>query len=113
MIVHKDSVTDLERNPDEVYVNGMEEILQTKNIGGLSLKTASRRYDVEFKTMYFYVYDSEAEEYVSTESEIPMLFIQEEHFDEFEDDFMEQNDFAANLDVSQSVRRNTTGLKTP
>lgn len=98
------SVTDLERNPDEVYVNGMEEILQTKNIGGLSLKTASRRYDVEFKTMYFYVYDSEAEEYVSTESEIPMLFIQEEHFDEFEDDFMEQNGFAANLDVSQSVR---------
>src|SRR5699024_5906997 len=74
------------------------------NIGGLSLKTASRRYDVEFKTMYFYVYDSEAEEYVSTESEIPMLFIQEEHFDEFEDDFMEQNDFAAKLDVSQSVR---------
>ena len=78
-------------NADSIYINGATELLETKKIGGFNLKTASRRFDIEFKTMYFYNWDETKQEYVSVEMEIPMLFIQEENYEDFITDFNNVN----------------------
>ena len=35
-----------------IFVNGLSKAFETKNIGGLSLKMLSRRFDIEFRTQY-------------------------------------------------------------
>ena len=57
----------------------------------LSEKALSRRFDIEFKTMYFYNYDADKDEYVAIEIEVPMLFIQEEKYSNFVSDFNDKN----------------------
>ena len=79
-------------NADSIYINGAAELLKSEKIGGFNLKRESRKYDIEFKTMYFYTYDEENEEYVSVEMEIPMFFVQEECLEDFEDDFSNANE---------------------
>ena len=67
-------------------------------------KFASRRYDVEMKTMYFYTYNASTEEYETVSCEIPMLFVQEEVYSTFGDDFEEKNgDALGSANVSLSV----------
>ena len=84
-------------NPDTIYINGCtEDTLHTKlmlTLGGLK-KSTSRRFDIEFKTMYFYTYNADTEEYEEVSYEIPMIFIQEEAIDKFEDDFSGANETA-------------------
>ena len=79
-------------NADTIYLNGSSEKLHTKTVGlSGGAKLASRRFDIEFKTMYFYIWDEESGEYKSSSAEIPMLFIQVEVFDDFESDFATAN----------------------
>lgn len=84
-------------NPDTIYINGMtDDTLHTKVMGisfGLK-KTASRRYDIEYKTVYGYTYNADTQEYEAVEYEIPMIFIQEEVIDTFEEDFEDKNEDA-------------------
>jgi len=63
-------------NPYLIYVNGSTNVFTTKNVGGLSLKTLSRRFDIEFRTQYFFALSGS--EYVTVVVEVPMLFVQEE-----------------------------------
>lgn len=90
-------------NPDTIYINNKTDTIHTKLVGGLSLKTASRRFDIEFKTQYFYQLNQDGE-YEKTTCEIPMIFIQEDNIDTFEADFADKNDITVSLDVSQSVK---------
>ena len=90
-------------NPDKIYINGATDTIHTKTIGGFTKKSLSRRFDVEFKTMYFFVYDATEGEYVSVEREVPMLFIQEECLDDFEDDFYDKNQEYLTQKVALSV----------
>lgn len=84
-------------NADTIYINGYtEDTLHTKlmlMLGGLK-KSTSRRFDIEFKTMYFYTYNADTEEYEEVSYEIPMIFIQEEAIDSFEEDFVDANEDA-------------------
>ncbi|MDE5565880.1 MAG: InlB B-repeat-containing protein, partial [Anaeroplasmataceae bacterium] len=41
---------DNELNSNSIYLNGSNEVFQTKKVGGINLKTASRRYDIELRT---------------------------------------------------------------
>ena len=75
-------------NSDTIYINNSAESIHSKNV---SLINASRRFDIEFKTMYFYTYNQTNEEYEKISCEIPMMFIQEEYFDDFEADFKDEN----------------------
>ena len=42
-----------------IYINNNSNPIQTKLVGGVSLKMASRRFDIEMKDLYVYVYDEE------------------------------------------------------
>lgn len=81
-------------NPDTIYINGIgDTAISTKILGptfGLK-KTGSRRYDIEFKTVYGYVYNTDTKEYEEVKYEIPMLFVQEEVIATFESDFEDKN----------------------
>ena len=62
------------------FVNGSSTAWAAKKVGGINLKTASRRFDIEFRTQYFYVFDSDQNKYVEVAVEVPMLFVQEEQY---------------------------------
>ena len=80
-------------NADKVYINGAEDSIHTKTVSTLptSKKAYSRRFDIEFKTMYFYTYNQDKEEYEEISIEIPMLFVQEEQAGTLEEDFEDKN----------------------
>ena len=63
-------------NPYLVYINDSEELFVSKNVGGISLKTLSRRYDIELRLQYFY-YEVEGE-INQVPMLVPMIFVQEE-----------------------------------
>jgi hypothetical protein len=92
-------------NADTIYVNGKTDTIHTKLYGGINKKTGSRRFDIEFKTMYFWAYDETKGEYQSVKAEIPMLFVQEEMVDSFAEDFKEKNNITVSLSVSQSDKK--------
>ena len=87
-------------NPDTVYINGKSDILASKKV------LTSRKFDIEFKTMYFYVLNAETGEYEEQSMEIPMLFVQAKYYEDFEDDFNDANedllDGTARLNVLSS-----------
>lgn len=87
-------------NADTVYINGKTDTIHTKLYGGINAKTASRRFDIEFKTMYFWLYNETEQKYESVKAEIPMLFVQEEKFDSFAEDFREKNGITVSLNVN-------------
>lgn len=87
-----DGITSIKQDADKnIYINGSSSKWESKKVGGLSLKTASRRFDIEFRTQYFYTYDAENEKYVEVKASVPMLFIQQENFDTFADDVESTN----------------------
>ena len=76
---------------DKVYVNGSVEEFKTKKYGGFNVKTASRRYDIEWRKQFFYgEVDEEIEEY---ETSIPMMFVQEEKLSDFVSDVHGENSY--------------------
>lgn len=82
------------------YVNGSSTAWEAKKVGGLSLKTASRRFDIEFRTQYFYAADGE-----EVAVKVPMLFVQEDQFNTLPADVAEKNS-----GVSISVNVSTTNI---
>jgi len=94
-------------NADTIYINGSNDTIHTKLVGILGgKKAASRRFDIEFKTMYFYNYNTEKEEYEKVSCEVPMLFVQEEYADTFEEDFENANESSLTQNVIINVSNN-------
>ena len=84
------------------YVNGASDAWESKNVGGNIItnhKAQSRRFDIELRTRYFYVYDAATEGYVKIKAEIPMLFVQEENYETLTDDIADKN----NVTVSHNA----------
>lgn len=71
------------------YVNDSEDEFKSKKVGGLSLKAASRRYDIEFRTQYFYALDNGEIKEIAVK--VPMLFVQEEQLDTLTNDIRSEN----------------------
>ena len=76
---------------DKVYVNNSSSEFKTKNFGGFNTKTASRRYDIEWRKQYFF--DEAAGEIQDYEVSIPMMFVQEEKLSEFASDVHGENSY--------------------
>ena len=80
------------QNPHKIYINGSSEQFHAKKVGGFGADTLSRRYDIEMKTVYYYVYDAAQKEFEKIKCEIPMMFVQEDHFDTFSKDVAGANE---------------------
>ena len=73
------------------YVNGSSTAWTAEKVGGLSTKRESRRFDIEFRTQYFYVYNAQEETYEVVEVQVPMLFVQEENYSTLAEDVENAN----------------------
>ena len=90
-------------NPYLVYINGLSDVFVTRNVGGISLKSLSRRYDIELRKQYFY-YQS-GEELVKVELLIPMIFVQQEQLSNLVSDVNDRNSgLNFNLNVSSTIQ---------
>lgn len=88
-------------NLDTIYINGNANPIKTTLYGGFSLKTASRRYDIEMKDAFYYVAVTDEEgniTYQKVKTSIPMFFVQAEHYDNLATDYKKSNsvDIAVN-----------------
>lgn len=75
-------------NEASIYVNGSSDKWEAKNV---SIINFSRRFDIEFRTQYFYSYNASTQEYTKVEVQVPMIFIQEEHYETFAADVLATN----------------------
>ncbi len=73
------------------FVNGSSTAWEAKNVGGISLKSLSRRFDIEFRTQYVYSFDATKNEYAEHKIQVPMIFVQEEVYNEFVSDVATTN----------------------
>lgn len=92
------------QNPYYVYINNDEQVFVAKKVGGINVKTSSRRFDIELRKQYFYT--KVDNEIVAIEVEIPMLFVQQEQLNDLENDVRTSNSnsiVSFSLDVSTSL----------
>ena len=78
-------------NMNTIYINGSENPIKTKLVGGLSLKAASRRFDIEMKDMFLYTYNQDEQKYEKVKILLPMLFVQNDFINSFGTDFYTAN----------------------
>ena len=84
----------------DVYVNDSTSLLSPTYNKKLTVKT-SRKYDIEYRSRFYYTYDSENEEYDANEVQVPMMFIQEgDNFNSFVTDIKNDNNIDASVSLS-------------
>ena len=85
-------VPETDDNDAMFCINGTNVAWETKKVGILGgVKAGSRRFDIEFRTQYYFYYDAEEEAYVSVGVSVPMFFVQEEMFNDLEKDVKSTN----------------------
>src|SRR5690554_2058701 len=84
-------------NPHEIYVNGQASIFKTKNV---SFINQSRRFDIEFRTQYFYQEREGKLQKIAVE--VPMLFVQASQYANVVSDVKDENSYLTNFDISLS-----------
>jgi len=83
-------------------INNNDTVWKAKNYGlSGGLKIASRRFDLEFRTQYFYKYDAENEKYVKISVDVPMLFVQEEVYSDLIKDVKSENDVEIKININE------------
>jgi hypothetical protein len=85
------------------YVNNSSKAWEPVKVGTFEdpLRMNSRKFDIEFRTQYFYYYDAVSGDYVKVSAEVPMLFVQEKDFATIEDTISDKNN--VNLDITASA----------
>lgn len=84
------------------YVNGNNNAFESRNVGGITNpKQASRRFDIELRTMYFYTFVDSA--LVKVKYQIPMIFVQEEVLNTLAADIMQVNNHLTGIALNVSV----------
>lgn len=96
--------TETETIPSKLFVNGLSTEWTAKKVGGFGLKMASRRFDIEFRSQYFFKANAENNGYELVELKVPMLFVQVENYDTL------INDVKSTNNVTISVLTATTDL---
>ena len=103
-----DGISSIRHNPPtddqkaSYSINDSSSIWEAKKYGlSGGLKMASRRFDLELRTQYFYYYDAQNEKYVKISAEIPMLFVQEEVYSELIKDVKSTNDVTIQINLDE------------
>ena len=60
----------------------------------------SRKFDIEFRTQYFYVYNEQTEEYEKVAVQVPMFFVQEKNYGSLANDVEDANDIEISVTLS-------------
>ena len=93
-----------------VYVNGNSSAeFEPRTVGGISLKTASRRFDIEFRKQYFY-YKDDSDKLQKVCIEVPMLFVQEEYLDTLAVDITNKNT-SLTWDLTSAAATNSSFIR--
>ncbi|MDE6355906.1 MAG: MBG domain-containing protein [Clostridia bacterium] len=109
--VEKDQNT---MNADTIYINGNSKAIKTKLVGGLSMKAASRRFDIEMKDVWYIVAENDGGKitYKKQKTAIPMLCVQREQLATLSQDFNEKNNVALTVTTNiDAVMNNFELLK--
>lgn len=87
----------------DVYLNGSSKMLSpTYNTKPIIGKT-SRKYDIEYRTRYYYTYDAENDMYVANAVQVPVMFIQEgDNYNSFSADMLSDNGITASVSLSSN-----------
>ncbi len=86
----------------DVYLNGSSTLLSPTYNTKLTVKT-SRKYDIEYRTRYYYTYNAETGTYVSNAVQVPMMFIQEgDNYNSFSTDMLKDNGVTASVSLPQT-----------
>ncbi len=88
-------------NLDSIYVNGSASLFTSKNVGGINIKSLSRRYDIEFRKQYVYYMDGTT--LTSVEVEVPMLFVQAEQYNSLVTDVRANNSNLSSFNITVSA----------
>ena len=67
-----------------------------------TFKAASRRFDIEFRTQYVYSYDATEEKYIEHKISVPMIFVQEEVYDDFVSDVKSANKITISVEIDEN-----------
>lgn len=76
------------KNASTVYINGSSTPLAVMDVSKFN---PSRRFDIEMRTVWVFVWNADEEKYEKQKTKIPMLFVQSENLDTFTADFFEVN----------------------
>lgn len=100
-VIEKTNDNKSSKSTVNVYLNGNTKLLVPTYNTKLTVKT-SRKYDIEYRSRFYYSYDAENDKYIATEVQIPMMFIQEgENLESFTKDFKHENDMTINVSLQQ------------
>ena len=87
---------------EQFYVNGSSTAWEAKLVGlSGGWKLASRRFDIEFRTQYYFYYDTTDETYKAATSKVPMLFVQQEYYNDVVKDINSTNGITVTISVSE------------
>lgn len=89
-----------EEGEDVFYINNSDSAWESMTVGGFSSKMFSRRFDIEFRTQYFYTYDAINDEYKQIAIQVPMFFVQEENLETFSKDVKSKNNVEISVNIS-------------
>ena len=91
-----------EESAAKIFINGSSNEWKYKTVGGFGLTMLSRRFDIEFRTQYVYSYDAETGDYTEHAIKVPMLFVQEDHYDTLAEDIKAENKVTISVDVDNA-----------
>ena len=78
------------------FVNQSNQSWETTKVSFLN---PSRRFDIEFRTRYYNVYDAENDAYTIVSDQVPMLFVQEGYLDSLAKDIKSANGITVSLGI--------------
>ena len=81
------------------FVNGSSNEWEAKKVGVLN---PSRRFDIEFRDRFFYVYNAAEDSYEKVCVSVPMLFVQEEYYGSLASDISSTNGITVSSRVDSS-----------
>lgn len=94
---------ELNENKNIIYLNGATKEWSVKNYGfSGGVKVLSRRFDIELRTQIFYYYDTVTGETKKVERQVPMLFVQEEVYDDLVEDVKDENKITLSVKISEA-----------
>ncbi len=94
------------RSTVDVYLNGSSSLFVPTYNKKAFVKT-SRKYDIEYRSRFYYTYDSENQKYVANEVKVPMMFIQEDNsidsnFTDYPKNMLDDNGITSSVILNQN-----------